>query len=211
MKKNIMLALVFSSLLLLNGCRSTDKNIPKTSTESVIGTENTTGNGVIEESKPEIKETVIEKVVDTTIKDTDVDGIPDYVDEKPNQHITQTIAESGSQKLIILDNMKINSDKLTADMIKLLDNVADVLSKESNLKIRIVGHTCDLGTDKYNMELSKKRAFAANNYLLSEKVDKNKIQVDWKGEKNPIVKNDSESNRSKNRRIEIVFYSDDNK
>ena len=92
-------------------------------------------------------------------------------------------------------------------MIKLLDNVSDVLSKESNLKIKIVGHTCDLGTDDYNMELSKKRALAADKYLLSKKVDKNKINVEWKGEKSPIVKNDSESNRSKNRRIEIVFYS----
>lgn len=208
MKKNIMLALLFSSLLVLNGCRSTDKNIPKTSTESVIETENTTGSGVTEEVKSEVKEVVVEKTADTSVKDTDIDGIPDYVDEKPNQHITQTIAESGSQKMIILDNMKINSDKLTTDMTKLLDYVTDVLSKESDLKIRIIGHTCDLGTDAYNMDLSKKRAFAANSYLLSKKVDKSKIKVEWKGEKSPIVKNDSETNRSKNRRIEIVFYSD---
>ncbi len=207
MKKRVMLALLISSILVLNGCRSTDKKIIKPATETIVETQSTTENDIVEEVKPEIKEVVVEKVIDNTIKDTDMDGIPDYVDEKPNQHISQTIVESGSQKLIILDNMKINSDKLTADMIKLLDNVSDVLSKESNLKIKIVGHTCDLGTDDYNMELSKKRAFAADKYLLSKKVDKNKIKVEWKGEKSPIVKNDSESNRSKNRRIEIVFYS----
>ncbi len=207
MKKRVMLALLISSILVLNGCRSTDKKIIKPATETIVETQSTTENDIVEEVKPEIKEVVVEKVIDNTIKDTDMDGIPDYVDEKPNQHISQTIVESGSQKLIILDNMKINSDKLTADMIKLLDNVSDVLSKESNLKIRIIGHTCDLGTDDYNMELSKKRALAADKYLLSKKVDKNKINVEWKGEKSPIVKNDSESNRSKNRRIEIVFYS----
>ncbi len=207
MKKRVMLALLISSILVLNGCRSTDKKIIKPATETIVETQSTTENDIVEEVKPEIKEVVVEKVINNTIKDTDMDGIPDYVDEKPNQHISQTIVESGSQKLIILDNMKINSDKLTADMIKLLDNVSDVLSKESNLKIRIIGHTCDLGTDDYNMELSKKRALAADKYLLSKKVDKNKINVEWKGEKSPIVKNDSESNRSKNRRIEIVFYS----
>ena len=207
MKKRVMLALLISSILVLNGCRSTDKKIIKPATETIVETQSTTENDIVEEVKPEIKEVVVEKVIDNTIKDTDIDGIPDYVDEKPNQPISQTVAENGSQKLIILDNMKINSDKLTADMIKLLDNVSDVLSKESNLKIKIVGHTCDLGTDDYNMELSKKRAFAADKYLLSKKVDKNKIKVEWKGEKSPIVKNDSESNRSKNRRIEIVFYS----
>lgn len=207
MKKRVMLALLISSILVLNGCRSTDKKIIKPATETIVEAQSTTENDIVEEVKSEIKEVVVEKVIDNTIKDTDMDGIPDYVDEKPNQHITQTIVESGSQKLIILDNMKINSDKLTPDMIKLLDNVSDVLSKESNLKIRIIGHTCDLGTDDYNMELSKKRALAADKYLLSKKVDKNKINVEWKGEKSPIVKNDSESNRSKNRRIEIVFYS----
>lgn len=204
MKKKIMLALLVSTLLILNGCRSVDKNIVKP-TETVVETQSTIEN-VVEEVKPEVK-VVEEKVIDSTIKDTDIDGIPDYVDEKPNQPISQTVAENGSQKLIILDNMKINSDKLTDDMIKLLDNVSDVLSKESNLKVRIVGHTCDLGTDDYNMELSKKRAFSADKYLLSKKVDKDKITVEWKGEKSPIVKNDSETNRSKNRRIEIVFYS----
>ena len=205
MKKKVMLALLISSILVLNGCRSTDKKIIKPATETIVETQSTTENDIVEEVKPEIKEVVVEKVIDNTIKDTDMDGIPEYVDEKPNQHISQTIVESGSQKLIILDNMKINSDKLTADMIKLLDNVSDVLSKESNLKIRIIGHTCDLGTDDYNMELSKKRALAADKYLLSKKVDKNKINVEWKGEKSPIVKNDSESNRSKNRRKEKVL------
>lgn len=206
MKKRVMLALLISSILVLNGCRSTDKKIIKPATETIVETQSTTENDIVEEVKSEIK-VVEEKVIDNTIKDTDIDGIPDYVDEKPNQPISQTVAENGSQKLIILDNMKINSDKLTDDMIKLLDNVSDVLSKESNLKIRIIGHTCDLGTDSYNMELSKKRALAADKYLLSKKVDKNKINVEWKGEKSPIVKNDSESNRSKNRRIEIIFYS----
>lgn len=206
MKKRVMLALLISSILVLNGCRSTDKKIIKPATETIVEAQSTTENDIVEEVKSEIK-VVEEKVIDNTIKDTDIDGIPDYVDEKPNQPISQTVAENGSQKLIILDNMKINSDKLTDDMIKLLDNVSDVLSKESNLKIRIIGHTCDLGTDSYNMELSKKRALAADKYLLSKKVDKNKINVEWKGEKSPIVKNDSESNRSKNRRIEIIFYS----
>ena len=208
MRKNLMLALLISSILLLNGCRSVDKNIVKPSTETVAETTSTSSSAVVEEVKPEVKEVVVEKEVKDTVKDTDKDGIPDYVDEKPNQHITQTVAETGSQKLIILDNIKINSDKLTDDMIKLLDNVADVLDKDSNLKIKVIGHTCDLGTDAYNMELSKKRAVAANKYLLSKKVDKNKISLDWKGERSPAVKNDSESNRSKNRRIEIIFYNE---
>ena len=131
MKKRVMLALLISSILVLNGCRSTDKKIIKPATETIVETQSTTENDIVEEVKSEIK-VVEEKVIDNTIKDTDIDGIPDYVDEKPNQPISQTVAENGSQKLIILDNMKINSDKLTADMIKLLDNVSDVLSKESN-------------------------------------------------------------------------------
>ena len=117
MKKRVMLALLISSILVLNGCRSTDKKIIKPATETIVETQSTTENDIVEEVKPEIKEVVVEKVIDNTIKDTDMDGIPDYVDEKPNQHISQTIVESGSQKLIILDNMKINSNKWFPDLL----------------------------------------------------------------------------------------------
>lgn len=143
--------------------------------------------------------------------DTDADIIPDYLDEEPETHIKQTVEKYGSQKLIILDNIEFDSDKLTPEMLRTLDKVAEVLKSNKKLKISITGHTCDLGSKKYNNKLSKKRAIAAQKYLFTKKISKNKITIKWAGELKPTVKNNSDENRSKNRRVEILFYENETK
>lgn len=196
MRKKLLFAILALSVLALNGCRSAQKETVKPVSQPVA----------IAEEKPivEIVKPIIVEKVDEN--DLDNDGLPNEVDEKPTQHLTETVAEVGSQKLVILDNIKLNSDKLSPQMLALLDNVADALSKDKNLKIRVIGHTCDLGTEAYNLKLSEKRAHAAHKYLLSKNVAKDRIIVEWKGESSPSVPNVSEENRSKNRRVEVIFY-----
>lgn len=196
MRKKLLFAILALSVLALNGCRSAQKETVKPVSQPVA----------IVEEKPivEIVKPIIVEKVDEN--DLDNDGLPNEVDEKPTQHLTETVAEVGSQKLVILDNIKLNSDKLSPQMLALLDNVADALSKDKNLKIRVIGHTCDLGTEAYNLKLSEKRAHAAHKYLLSKNVAKDRIIVEWKGESSPSVPNVSEENRSKNRRVEVIFY-----
>jgi outer membrane protein OmpA-like peptidoglycan-associated protein len=68
----------------------------------------------------------------------------------------------------------------------------------------VVGHTDSDGDNLYNKELSMKRAASVKNYLISRKI-KNKITAIGKGEKSPIVKNNSDVNKRKNRRVEIFI------
>ncbi len=194
MRKKVLFAILALSVLALNGCRSAQKETVKPVSEPVA----------IVEEKPIVE--IVKPVIVENENDLDNDGLPNEVDEKPTQHLTETVAEVESQKLVILDNIKLNSDKLSPQMLALLDNVADALSKDKNLKIRVVGHTCDLGTEAYNLKLSEKRAHAAHKYLLSKNVAKDRIIVEWKGESSPSVPNVSEENRSKNRRVEVIFY-----
>ncbi len=201
MRKKVLFAILALSVLALNGCRSAQKETIKPVSEPVAIVEE---KPIVEIVKPVIVEKVDENDLDND--DLDNDGLPNEVDERPTQHLTETVAEVGSQKLVILDNIKLNSDKLSSQMLALLDNVADALSKDKNLKIRVVGHTCDLGTEAYNLKLSEKRAHAAHKYLLSKNVAKDRIIVEWKGESSPSVPNVSEENRSKNRRVEVIFY-----
>ncbi len=51
--------------------------------------------------------------------------------------------------------------------------------------------------------LSQKRLLAVQNYLESKGIEKSKIKITPKGEKNPIQTNATENGRSKNRRVEI--------
>lgn len=71
----------------------------------------------------------------------------------------------------------------------------------------IEGHTCDLGSEEYNLGLSKRRAAAVRTLLKRAGVDSDRLETGGRGEAAPAVPNSSESNRAKNRRVEIKKIS----
>lgn len=84
-----------------------------------------------------------------------------------------------------------------------IDKVASYLKKNAKLNIIIYGHTDNEGTVEYNQQLSLKRAEAVSQALVNRGIVKERIKVFGKGEAEPYVPNDSETNRYRNRRIEI--------
>ena len=77
--------------------------------------------------------------------------------------------------------------------------------KKSNAKIQVEGHTCDIGTNEYNLALGERRASSARSYLEGLGIASNRISTISYGEERPLVPNTDESNRSKNRRDEFVM------
>ena len=69
--------------------------------------------------------------------------------------------------------------------------------------IDIIGHTDSIGSAEYNMELSVRRAEAVRDYIVSEGIDANIIDVSGEGENNPIASNDTAEGRAENRRVDI--------
>lgn len=51
----------------------------------------------------------------------------------------------------------------------------------------ITGHADRIGSEKYNMKLSERRAKAVRDYLVSQGVEPNRLEVAWKGESEPVV------------------------
>lgn len=84
-----------------------------------------------------------------------------------------------------------------------LDRLAAFMLKETKYKVLISGHTDDIGTDALNMQLSKQRANAVVNYLISKGVPKNRLQAKGYGKTQPVRPNDTEEDRSQNRRVEF--------
>jgi outer membrane protein OmpA-like peptidoglycan-associated protein len=72
----------------------------------------------------------------------------------------------------------------------------------------IIGYTDSTGNPDYNMQLSKRRAQAVADYLVSTGVDPNKLRVLGRGENNPIAPNDTPENRAKNRRVDVVVIAE---
>jgi outer membrane protein OmpA-like peptidoglycan-associated protein len=79
----------------------------------------------------------------------------------------------------------------------------DFLQIEASQSIVIQGHTDDIDNKTNNLSLSQKRAEAVASYLIKKGFDNKKLQTKGFGESQPIVPNDSESNRAKNRRVEV--------
>ena len=217
MKKTLLAIFLVTAVLSLSGCRNAQKkgetNLVEPPKEEIkVETKVVEEVKIVEEVIPKKNEIVY--VVETpkiTELDSDGDGIPDRLDAEPKRPLRETLKAKGIQELIILDNIKFDSDKLSDSMLKTLDIIAQVLQSDRNIKIKIVGHTCDLGTDNYNFKLSEKRALTAQTYLLSRNAEKNQMTAQWKGEKEPMFANINEKNRSKNRRVQIIFYEDSNK
>ncbi|HEY0527743.1 MAG TPA: OmpA family protein [Gemmatimonadaceae bacterium] len=88
-----------------------------------------------------------------------------------------------------------------------LQELANSLQKYPNSDILIVGHTDSVGTDAYNLDLSQRRAQAASAYLQSLGVPAARVRTEGKGEAEPVVSNDTEEGRQKNRRVEIAIYA----
>jgi len=66
-----------------------------------------------------------------------------------------------------------------------------------------VGHTDAIGTDAYNLGLSKRRAEAVKTYLVSKGVDAKRIRTEGRGKTQPVADNSTEEGRALNRRVVI--------
>jgi outer membrane protein OmpA-like peptidoglycan-associated protein len=103
----------------------------------------------------------------------------------------------------------LNSDKISDGAKSDLASAATVFQKYPDTYLMIEGHTDDTGADEYNMTLSEKRANSVADFLISKGVDPSRVQRKWYGETQPKYANDSEENRSKNRRVEVGVFANE--
>jgi outer membrane protein OmpA-like peptidoglycan-associated protein len=87
--------------------------------------------------------------------------------------------------------------------------LAGTLNKYDDTDVHVLGHTDNTGTDKYNLELSKKRANAIKNYLVDQNVAGSRMDIQGLGETDPIATNETVDGRTLNRRVEIVIVANE--
>lgn len=104
------------------------------------------------------------------------------------------------------DNLQFETNKaIILDSSKpYLDELANVL-KETNWSLNLIGHTDNVGSEAYNLVLSKERADAVKKYLVSKGVQSSNITTMGKGEAEPLVSNETVQGREKNRRVEFII------
>jgi len=106
-------------------------------------------------------------------------------------------------KETVLNNIFFDTDQyvLKPKSKTELEKVIRFLKENPDIRIRINGHTDDVGTEEYNEQLSLNRAKAVYEYLIETSISSGRLDYKGFGETKPIAANDSEINRQKNRRI----------
>ena len=138
-------------------------------------------------------------------KDTDDDGIVDDQDKCPT--VAGVKENDGCPAIPGFDakNVQFVSGKatLSKNAAVNLDEMAAYLLKYPELKLVINGHTDNVGSAAVNQRLSERRAAAAKNYLVKKGVGADRITTAGYGMTQPIVDNNTASNRASNRRTEF--------
>ncbi len=86
-----------------------------------------------------------------------------------------------------------------------LDTLIQQLKSQTNFSISLSGNTDDIGSNSYNDSLSNQRNLEVEKYFTLHSIDKSKIRLNSFGETNPAALNNSDRNRSFNRRVEILI------
>ncbi len=98
---------------------------------------------------------------------------------------------------------------LTSDASQTLNKLTTVLNSYPDTDIEIQGHTDSKGTEKYNQNLSVRRASAVSSYLTTHSISGSRITVKGFGESSPKYSNDTEDGRAGNRRVEFLITANE--
>jgi len=109
----------------------------------------------------------------------------------------------------VLNNLFFETDKydLKEKSVTELQEVVRFLNANPKIRVEIGGHTDNVGSASYNLQLSEKRAQSVANYLVQQGIDVTRIIQKGYGAQQPVRPNDTEDNRQANRRIEFKILN----
>jgi len=145
--------------------------------------------------------------------DGDGDGVFDGIDKCPdtppgttvNSQGCEVMFKEGVRTLVLKDvNYASDSAELTAASRSFLDTVYVGLSEVAmDATVEIAGHTDSTGSRAHNLDLSKRRAEAARQYLISKGIDPARMTAKGYGPDEPVADNSTPDGRAMNRRVEL--------
>jgi OOP family OmpA-OmpF porin len=97
----------------------------------------------------------------------------------------------------------LNSDQPLKIPGKELKTLAGLLKENPGMKLRIVGHTCDIAERNINLRVGMERAKTVKDKLVELGVSPAQLVTETKASDEPLVPNTSEKNRAKNCRVEL--------
>lgn len=139
----------------------------------------------------------------TEVEVVELKGMANSMVKVDSDAIAKALENDGK---IALDNIYFDTGKATlkpqsADTIA---QIAKALAAHAELKVEVGGHTDNTGTPATNLNLSQRRAESVMAALVAGGIDASRLSAKGYGDTKPVVGNDSDANRAKNRRVELV-------
>jgi outer membrane protein OmpA-like peptidoglycan-associated protein len=118
--------------------------------------------------------------------------------------IERTLADTGKVDIYSIF-FSFNSDVIRQESEPVLKDIADVLKKHPDWRLGVNGHTDGIGTDQFNLDLSKRRAAAVKDALVKRHgIDAQRLVTSGFGKSQPKDTNDTIEGRAHNRRVELI-------
>jgi len=137
--------------------------------------------------------------------DSDKDGVADYKDRCPGTPRDLVVDTRGcpvEARMRLHVEFAFNKAEIRPQYYNDLENVAEFLKDHPKAEMTIEGHTDSVGSEAYNMELSKKRAMSVKSYLVNKyNIDPGRLMTKGYGESRPVADNDTKAGRQQNRRV----------
>jgi outer membrane protein OmpA-like peptidoglycan-associated protein len=151
--------------------------------------------------------------------DGDADGVVDRLDNCPEEKGDVKNQGCKAKQLVIItkDQLKIldqvkfvtGSAKLSPASNKLLDNIARVLLAHLEIwKVKVDGHTDNVGKPEKNLKLSQDRAQSVVNYLVKKGVAPERLEATGYGDTKPVEDNATAKGKAQNRRVEFNIVNE---
>lgn len=111
-------------------------------------------------------------------------------------------------RLIMPGDITFENDRadIKSGFYSTLNSVAVVLNKFNKTTVKVAGYASSTGSAMHNQELSEQRAHAVADYLVSHKVDQNRVMAIGYGARFPVASNATLEGQARNRRVEITIH-----
>lgn len=149
-------------------------------------------------------------------RDTDGDGVVDSKDKCPNEagspanngcpvEVTKEVKETMTTAM---QNVQFETGKsaLKATSFSVLDQLATIMQQHPEYRLKIEGHTDNVGAEASNQRLSQARATTCLNYLVSKGIAASRITATGFGSTRPVADNATKEGRDRNRRVEFIIH-----
>lgn len=141
-----------------------------------------------------------------------------YVDDvavvplDPEEVVPQPLVWNNGQEIkpeeiYILENIQFEFDRYVLLPVSFpeLDKLVKILNQKTEWKAELSGHTDDVGSEEYNLELSRNRAASVGEYLKSKGISGERLIIIGYGKQKPLLQSKEDAARSLNRRVEVRF------